>query len=54
MAVAATLMSAGAASAAGGAEVLTPSLDFGRVPLGAGNSITKDVELVNATSSTCS
>lgn len=52
MTVAAMLMSASAASAAGGVEVLTPSLGFGRAVLGAGSTVTKDVELFNATSST--
>jgi hypothetical protein len=52
MTVAAMLMSASAASAAGGVGVLTPSLGFGRAVLGAGNTVTKDVELFNATSAT--
>ncbi len=52
LAIAATLMLASGARAAGGIVVLTPSLDFGRAVLGAGNTVTKDVELRNATSST--
>lgn len=52
LAVAGLLISASAASAAGGVDVRTPSVDFGRVVLGAGNTVTSDVKLHNATSST--
>lgn len=52
LAIAATLISAGGARAAGGVDVLTPSLDFGRTVVGTTTTTTKDVELQNGTSST--
>ena len=52
LAVAAMLISAGGARSAGGIDVLTPSLDFGRAVAGATATITQDVELRNGTSST--
>jgi hypothetical protein len=50
--IAATLISAGGARAAGGVDVLTPSLDFGRAVVGATTTTTDDIELHNGTSST--
>lgn len=52
LAIAAMLMSAGGARAAGGVDVLTPSLDFGPAVVGSTTSTTKDIELHNGTSST--
>ncbi|MBV9607881.1 MAG: choice-of-anchor D domain-containing protein [Solirubrobacterales bacterium] len=46
------LITASAASAAGGVTVLTPSLNFGRAVLGSTNTVTKQVTLQNGTSST--
>lgn len=52
LAIAAMLMSAGGARAAGGVDVLTPSLDFGPAEVGATTTTTKYIELQNGTSST--
>src|SRR5262249_34082219 len=52
LAFATILMSASAASAAGGVTVLTPSLDFGRGVVGGGYTVTKNVTVQNGTSST--
>jgi hypothetical protein len=52
LAIAALLISAGGARAAGGVDVLTPSLNFGQAVVGATTTTTKDVELHNGTSST--
>jgi ASPM-SPD-2-Hydin domain-containing protein len=52
LAIASMLISAGGARAAGGVDVLTPSLDFGRAVVGATTATTKEIELRNDTSST--
>jgi Abnormal spindle-like microcephaly-assoc'd, ASPM-SPD-2-Hydin len=51
LAIAAVLMSAAGAQAAGGVDVLTPALGFGRSVVGATTTTTKDIELYNGTSS---